>query len=100
MAENIERAWRMKSSQDVEGIEHAKTNRCGLNSILFGNWEVGLRRYGGGEAGFPENLFKNQHRLSNPPPYPNKASCDDDIYLIMITLMGSTDLLCRIFSTV
>jgi hypothetical protein len=30
--------------------------------------------YGGGEAGFPKNLFKNQSRLSNPPPHPNEAS--------------------------
>ena len=31
-------------------------------------------RYGGGEAGLTKNLFKNQPRLSNPPPHPNKAS--------------------------
>ena len=32
------------------------------------------RPYGGGEAGLTKNLFKNQPRLSNPPPHPNKAS--------------------------
>ena len=52
---------------------------------------------GGGEGGLTKNLFKIQPRLSNPPPHPNKASGDDDIYLIMTTLMGSTDPLCRIF---
>ena len=30
--------------------------------------------YGGGEAGLTKNLFKNQPRLSNPPPHPNKVS--------------------------
>jgi hypothetical protein len=50
--------------------------------ISMGRKEL-LRRhsYGGGEAGFPKALFKNQHRLSNPPPHPNKTSLDDDIYL-------------------
>ena len=28
----------------------------------------------GGEAGLTKNLFKNQPRLSNPPPHPNKVS--------------------------
>ena len=64
-----------ESTTLVSGETCAKFYRAWTPSFLRENHPLKIGPVGnGGEAGLTKNLFKNQPRLSNPPPHPNKVS--------------------------